>query len=85
MFSCSSPLDTKVNMNASKEEMEEIFSDLDSNDTKLIIGSMIRLQFQGENIESMTYSEILENGKEWQKEQEKKQAEQKELAEKQLR
>lgn len=80
--SCSSPLDKKFNQETSKEDMKEIVASLDSNEVKLLMGSMVRLAFKGEKIEGMTYNEILESGKKWKAEQEAKEAEEKVLAEK---
>jgi hypothetical protein len=81
-FSCSSPLDKKFNEETAKEDIESIKSKLDSTELQLMAGSMIRLKLLDEKLEDMTYSEILENGKKWKKEQEKIEAEQKALAEK---
>ncbi|MGW1454528.1 hypothetical protein ACWBC2_06000 [Salegentibacter agarivorans] len=82
LFACNSPLDKKFNEETAKEDIEEVKEEIDSTDLKLLAGSMIRLKFQDENLEDMTYGEILENGKKWKAEQDKIEAEQKALAEK---
>ncbi len=46
---------------------------------------MIRLKLQDETLEELTYSDILEQGKNWKTEQEKIEAEQRELAAKALK
>jgi hypothetical protein len=82
LFSCSSPLDKKFNEETAQEDIKAIKSEIGSTELNLLAGSMIRLEFQGRNLEEMTYAEILEDGKKWKAEQEKIEAEQKALAEK---
>jgi len=82
MFSCSSPMDKKYNEETAKDDFEVIRSKLDTTELMLLAGSMIRLKLQDENLEKMTYAEILDNGKKWKAEQEEMEAEQKALAEK---
>jgi len=81
-MSCNSPLDKKFNEETAKEDLEAIESKLDTAEFQLLAGSMLRLKLQEKELENMTYSEILEDGKEWKKEQEKIEAEQQALAEK---
>ncbi|RCW91319.1 hypothetical protein [Winogradskyella arenosi] len=83
--SCSSPLDRKFNENTAKQDIQELKAKMDSTDFSLMTGNMMRLKFQGETLEDMTYSEILEDGKKWKSAQEKIELEQKELAAKALR
>jgi hypothetical protein len=85
LISCSSPIDKKFNEKTAKEDIEAIKEKIDTTEFQLLAGSMMRLKFKGEKIEEMTYSEILENGKNWKIEQEKIEAEQKALAEKAAR
>jgi hypothetical protein len=85
LISCSSPMDKKFNEKTAKEDIEAIKEKIDTTEFQLLAGSMMRLKFKGEKIEEMTYSEILENGKNWKIEQEKIEAEQKALAEKAAR
>jgi hypothetical protein len=85
LISCSSPMDKKFNEKTAKEDIEAIKEKIDTTEFQLLAGSMMRLKFKGEKIKEMTYSEILENGKNWKIEQEKIEAEQKALAEKAAR
>ena len=82
LFSCSSPMDKKFNEETAKEDIEAIKGKIDSTELQLLAGSMIRLKFQDKELEEMTYGEILDDGKKWKAEQEKIEAEQKDLAEK---
>lgn len=82
LFSCSSPLNKKFNKNTAKEDIEAIKSKLDTTDLQILAGTMVRLKLQGKNLENMTYGEMLKDGKEWKREQDSIQAEQKALAEK---
>jgi hypothetical protein len=78
--SCSSPLDRKFNDETAKEDIVELKEELDSTELGLLVMSMMRLKFQNKELEEMTYSEIIEDGKEWKRKQDKLEAEQKELA-----
>ena len=82
LFSCSSPMDKKFNKETAEEDIEAIKGKIDSTELQLLAGSMIRLKFQDKELEEMTYGEILDDGKKWKAEQEKIEAEQKDLAEK---
>jgi hypothetical protein len=75
-------LDKKYSEKTAKEDMADIKSKLDSTELKMLAGSMFRLMLQEKNLEEMTYAEILADGKKWQAEQDKLEAEQKILAEK---
>ncbi|MGM0636563.1 MAG: hypothetical protein ACQESK_10900 [Bacteroidota bacterium] len=80
LFACSSPLEKKYNEETAKEDIQAIQSELDSTEWKLLTGTLLRLQFQDKELEEMTYAEILEDGKKWKAEKEKREAEQKALA-----
>lgn len=81
MFSCSSPLDMKVNKDTMKEDMVQVRSVIDSTELNLIFGSMVRSELHlTKDMEEMTYRELLENGKDWKAKQDKVEAEQKVLA-----
>jgi hypothetical protein len=82
LFSCTPPIDKKFNEKTAEKDVEAIKFKLDSTDFQLLVGSMIRLKIQDKNLEQMTYAEILEDGKKWKIEQDKIEAEQKALAEK---
>ena len=82
LISCSSPMNKKFNQETAAEDIKDIRSELDSTEIKLLAGSIFRLKLQDKKLEGMTYAEILEDGKEWKAEQERKEAEQKALAEK---
>lgn len=81
-FSCSSPLDKKFSEETAKNDITAIKTKIDSSELQLLAGSMVRLKLQKKNLEEMTYAQILKDGKKWKAEQEKIEAEQKELAEK---
>ena len=85
VVACSSPLDKKYSEDTIKEDAEELRSELDSSDVKLLMGSIFRLTMQQEDLTKMTYGEILENGKAWKAEQDRIEAEQKALQEKAAR
>ncbi|MBN4047347.1 hypothetical protein JYU05_02280 [bacterium AH-315-P13] len=85
IFSCSSPMNKKFNEETAKDDLAKITVKLDSTEIGLLAGTMLRLKLQEENLEKMTYSEILDKGKEWKKEQDKIDAEQKALAQKALK
>ena len=85
VVACSSPLDKKYSEDTLKEDAEELRSELDSSDVKLLMGSIFRLTMQQEDLTKMTYGEILENGKAWKAEQDRIEAEQKALQEKAAR
>ena len=85
LLSCSSPLKKKFNEETAKEDIEKLKTKIDSSEIALLAGTMMRLKLQDEKIEEMTYSEILEKGKKWKEEQEKIEAEQRELAAKALK
>lgn len=78
--SCSSSLDKKYNVLTISKDMEDVKNDLDSNDKKLLAGSIFRLALKGEKLEDKTYREILEDGKKWKIENDAKEAEEKKLA-----
>lgn len=80
IFSCSSPLNKKFDEETAKEDIEAIKTQIDSTELMLLVGTMFRLKLGDEKLENMTYSEILEKGKKWKIEQNKSEAEQKELA-----
>lgn len=82
LVSCSSPLDKKFNEETSEKDLKEISAKLDSAELMLLAGSMIRLKLTGENLEEMTFREILENGKEWKEQMKIQEEEQRALAEK---
>lgn len=81
-LSCSSPMKKKFNEGTAKEDLEALKTKLDSSELMLLAGSMVRLKLMDKDLENMTYSEILENGKVWKQKQDQIQEEQKVLAEK---
>ncbi|CAI8173687.1 MAG: Uncharacterised protein [Cryomorphaceae bacterium] len=85
MVACSSPLDKKYTEDTFEEDAKELRNELDSNEAKLLLGSIFRLTLQQEDLSKMTYGEILENGKAWKAEQDRIEAEQKALQEKAAR
>lgn len=62
-ISCSSPLEKKFSKRTFEKDIEQIKNKLSSEDFEILENSIIRLDFDREQIEKMTYSEILEFGK----------------------
>src|SRR5690606_13509960 len=85
VLSCSSPLNKKFSEETAKEDIEALKTKIDSSEMELLAVTMMRLKLQDETLEEMTYSDILEQGKKWKTEQEKIEAEQRELAAKALK
>lgn len=85
LISCSSPLKKKFNEKTAEEDIKELKTKIDSTEMALLAVTMMRLKLQDEKLEEMTYAEILEKGKVWKEEQEKIEAEKKELAAKALK
>lgn len=61
--SCSSPMDKKFNEATFRKDISEVINELDSSDARILTTSMIRLKFDDENVDNMTYWDILEQGK----------------------
>ncbi len=85
LLSCSSPLDKKYNEESAKDDLVLINEKLDSTEVVLLAGTMFRLMLQEENLEKMTYAEILDKGKKRKAEQDKLELEQKVLAQKAIK
>jgi hypothetical protein len=85
LVSCSSPLDKKYSEANLQNDAKELAESLDSSDTKLLMGSILRLTLQQKDLTKMTYGEILSDGKAWKAEQDRIEAEQKALQEKAAR
>ncbi|MBO6881877.1 hypothetical protein [Winogradskyella sp.] len=85
LISCSSPLKKKFNEKTAEEDIKELKTKIDSTEMALLAVTMMRLKLQDEKLEEMTYAEILKKGKAWREEQEKIEAEKKELAAKALK
>ncbi|MBD0778471.1 hypothetical protein HPE56_11755 [Maribacter sp. ANRC-HE7] len=66
LLSCTSPMERKFNKETSKADIEALREELDSAAFMLLAGSLVRLQLEEVPLETMTYAEILENGKKWQ-------------------
>ena len=82
LWSCSSVLDEKYTQNPSDEVVEQIKEKLTPDEMEIFAESVVRLHFSDENLQEMTYGEILEKGKEWEAEQEKIKIEEEEEEEK---
>lgn len=82
---CSSPLDKKYSKGSFEEDAKQLRSEVDSADAMLLMGSILRLTMQQEDLTQMTYGQILENGKAWKAEQDRLEEEQKALQEKAAR
>ena len=85
LASCSSPLEKTYSEDGLEKDAPELKEALDSNDLQLLMGSIFRLTLQGEDLDKMTYKEILDDGRAWKVEQERIEAEQKALQEKAAR
>ncbi|GGG52321.1 hypothetical protein GCM10010976_24330 [Bizionia arctica] len=73
-------MNKKFNEDTAKEDIQGLKTKMDSTEFMLLAGTMIRLKFQDQKLETMTYSEILEKGKRWKIEQEEIEEEQRKLA-----
>lgn len=82
IIACSSPLDKKFSEETAKQDLKELEEKIDSTDINLIVGTMVRFAFENKDFNGMTYREILKDGRKWEEEQVKIEAEQKVLAEK---
>ena len=60
--SCSSPLERKYSEETAKEDIEDIVDsgELSEEDKRKLVGRVVLLQMRGENLEGMTYQEILD-------------------------
>jgi hypothetical protein len=82
LLGCSSPLNKKYSEKTIQEDVIELQKELDSLEVKIIFGSIIRLGLAQKNLTTMTYGEILKDGKSWKAEQDKIDAEEKALQKK---
>lgn len=78
-------MDKKYSKDTFEDDVKQLQNEVDSADAMLIMGSIIRLTMQQEDLSQMTYGQILENGKAWRAEQDRIEAEQKALQEKAAR
>lgn len=62
-ISCSSPLEKKFNEETFEKDIKLIKGKLSPEDFEILENTIIRLDFNREQLEQMTYSEILESGK----------------------
>lgn len=85
LAACTSPLEKNYSEETFKQDSKELEAQLDTADLQLLVGSILRLSFEGKDMSSLTYEEILENGKQWKAEQDRIEAEQKALQEKAAR
>lgn len=85
LAACTSPLEKTYSEETFEQDSKELKAQLDTADLQLLVGSILRLSFEGKDMSSMTYGEILENGKDWKAEQDRLEAEQKALQEKAAR
>lgn len=72
LASCSGPLDKKYNEATLAEDGKEIKESgkLSDEDAQIMAGWIVRAKLKGEDLEDKTYSEILEEAKNYQKQQE---------------
>ncbi|TRO65487.1 hypothetical protein [Christiangramia sabulilitoris] len=72
MISCSSPLDKNYNKETMQEDLKQIgeSGNVDDDEKKLIAGWIFKSGLTGESLEGKSYSDILEEAKNYKKEQE---------------
>lgn len=72
LTSCSGPLDKKYNEDTLEEDAKEIKESgkLSEEDAKIMAGWILRSKFKDENLEGKSYGDILEEAKDYKKEQE---------------
>jgi hypothetical protein len=73
-ISCSSPIERKYNEHNIKSDIAAIKKKLNTKDFEILENSIIRLNYNTEKLEQMTYFEILENGKIWKNSQKKEES-----------
>ena len=73
LASCSSPLNKKYNEDTLAEDVKAIkeAGELSDEDTAIMTGWIVRAKLKDENLEGKPYDEILEEAKDYKKEQEK--------------
>ena len=73
LAACSSPLDKKYNEDTLAEDSKAIkeAGDLSEEEAQIMAGWILRAKLTDENLEGKTYGEILEEAKDYKKEQEK--------------
>ena len=71
-FSCSTPLNKKYNEETFETDAKEIKESgkLSNEDALIMAGWIMRSKLKGENLEGKTYNEIIEEAKDYKKEQE---------------
>lgn len=84
LFSCSSA-DKKYSKDTFENDVKELKKDLSEEDFEILGKTILRSAFLKTDLEGKTYSEILKEGKEWEKQQAAAELEQKLLAEKALK
>jgi hypothetical protein len=63
LVACSSPLDRKFSADTFQEDTRDLFTELDTSEVQLIMGTVLRLSFQKKDFTQMTYRQLLEDGK----------------------
>lgn len=81
---CNNIMDQKFSENSAEEDIQAILESnrIDSTEKKLLAGYIIKGKLSGEDLEELTFSEMLEKAKKDKAEREKEQAKQNALAEK---
>jgi hypothetical protein len=69
IVACSSPLDRKFSVDTFKEDTQALFSELDTSEVQLIMGTVLRFSFQKKDLTQMTYRDLLNEGKAYKNEQ----------------
>jgi hypothetical protein len=64
-YSCSSPIERTYNKESFENDLNELKKEINSEDFEILKNSIIMLSYDTESLEKMTYSEILQSGKDW--------------------
>lgn len=80
VFSCDSALDRRYNEKTLEEDGKAIRAEIDTTDTALLLGTIIRYKFEDKALEGKTYRDLIEEGRKFKEEQDKIEAEEKALA-----
>lgn len=72
LYSCSTPLDKQYNEDTLAEDAKELkeSGELDEKEAEILAGWIVRSKLKGEDLEGKTYGEIIEEAKNYKKEQE---------------
>ncbi len=72
LYSCTSPMERKYNERSYHSDIEVLKEHLDPGEFMILAGTLVRLKMEDGPLETMTYAEILQNGKKWKRQQQAK-------------